>query len=148
MVDIKEPENMILMGLKDGTATIEPLPNVAPQHTELTKTLAAGAYDSVYFHWVIDGFMGQTTDVQHSHMEDGFNIRMAGTCGSEHPDLPPEFSKPTHDRGTLGAARSASTDSMNSQLFIHMKHSHFLNGQSTVVGRVIDGVDHGQDDQR
>ena len=57
------------------------------------------------FHRVIDGFMAQTGDVQHGNMEDGFNIRRAGTGGSDLPDLPAEFSKLPHDRGTLGAAR-------------------------------------------
>ena len=65
-----------------------------------------GAYDNVCFHRVIDGFMAQTGDVEHGDMEDGFNIRRAGTGGSDLPDLPAEFSKLPHDRGTLGAARS------------------------------------------
>ena len=143
MADIKDPENTILMELKDGTVVIELLPDVAPKHAERIKELArAGAYDNVCFHRVIDGFMAQTGDVQHGNMEEGFNIRMAGTGGSEHPNLPAEFSKLPHDRGTLGAARSQNPDSANSQFFINFNDNHFLNGQYTVYGRVIEGMEH------
>ncbi|QBF32255.1 peptidylprolyl isomerase [Thalassococcus sp. S3] len=143
MAEIKDPENTILMELKDGTVTIELLPDVAPKHAERMKELArAGAYDNVCFHRVIDGFMAQTGDVQHGNMEQDFNIRMAGTGGSDHPNLPAEFSKLPHDRGTLGAARSANPDSANSQFFINFKDNHFLNGQYTVYGRVIEGMEH------
>ncbi|GGH25925.1 Peptidyl-prolyl cis-trans isomerase (rotamase)-cyclophilin family [Cribrihabitans marinus] len=143
MAEIKDPENTILMELKDGTVTIELLPDVAPKHCERMKELArSGEYDNVAFHRVIDGFMAQTGDVQHGDMEDGFNIRMAGTGGSSLPNLPAEFSKLPHDRGTLGAARSANPDSANSQFFINFKDNHFLNGQYTVYGRVIEGMEH------
>ncbi len=143
MAEIKDPENTILMELSGGTVTIELLADVAPQHTARMKELArAGAYDNVCFHRVIDGFMAQTGDVKHGNMEDGFNLRMAGTGGSEHPDVPAEFSKLPHDRGTLGAARSANPDSANSQFFINFSDNHFLNGQYTVYGRVIEGMDH------
>ena len=143
MAEIKDPENTILIELKDGTVTIELMADIAPKHAERMKELArAGAYDNVCFHRVIDGFMAQTGDVQHGNMEDGFNIRMAGTGGSDHPDLPAEFSKLPHDRGTLGAARSANPNSANSQFFINFKDNHFLNGQYTVYGRVIDGMEH------
>ena len=143
MAEIKDPENTILMELKGGTVVIELLPDVAPKHTERMKALArAGAYDNVCFHRVIDGFMAQTGDVEHGDMEDGFNLRRAGTGGSEHPDLPAEFSKLPHDRGTVGAARSQNPDSANSQFFINFKDNHFLNGQYTVYGRVIEGMEH------
>lgn len=143
MAEIKDPENTILMELKDGTVTIELLADVAPKHAERMKTLArAGAYDNVCFHRVIDGFMAQTGDVANGNMEQDFNIRMAGTGGSEHPDLPAEFSKLPHDRGTLGAARSSNPDSANSQFFINFSDNHFLNGQYTVYGRVISGMEH------
>jgi len=143
MAEIKDPENTILMELSNGTVTIELPDDVAPQHAERMKTLArAGAYDNVCFHRVIDGFMAQTGDVQHGNMEDGFNIRMAGTGSSEHPDVPAEFSKLPHDRGTLGAARSANPDSANSQFFINFSDNNFLNGQYTVYGRVIEGMEH------
>ncbi|MEL7088105.1 MAG: peptidylprolyl isomerase [Planctomycetota bacterium] len=143
MAEIKDPENTILMELKAGTVTIELLPDVAPKHVERMKELARGGeYDNVAFHRVIDGFMAQTGDVQHADMEDGFNIRMAGTGGSSLPDLPAEFSKLPHDRGTIGAARSANPDSANSQFFINFNDNHFLNGQYTVYGRVTDGMEH------
>jgi peptidylprolyl isomerase len=123
--------------------TIQLLPDVAPKHTERMKELArAGAYDNVCFHRVIDGFMAQTGDVANGNMEKDFNIRLAGTGGSDLPDLPAEFSKLPHDRGTLGAARSQNPNSANSQFFINFKDNHFLNGQYTVYGRVISGMEH------
>ncbi|EIE49703.1 peptidylprolyl isomerase [Salipiger aestuarii] len=143
MAEIKDPENTILMELKDGTVVIELLADVAPKHAERMKELArAGAYDNVCFHRVIDGFMAQTGDVEHGDMEDGFNLRRAGTGGSDLPDLPAEFSKLPHDRGTLGAARSQNPNSANSQFFINFKDNSFLNGQYTVYGRVIEGMEH------
>lgn len=143
MADIKDPENTILVELKDGTVTIELLPDIAPQHCERIKELArAGEYDNVAFHRVIDGFMAQTGDVEHGDMEDGFDIRRAGTGGSNLPNLPAEFSGIPHDRGTLGAARSQNPDSANSQFFINFSDNHFLNRQYTVYGRVVDGMEH------
>ena len=143
MAEIKDPENTVIVELKGGNVIIELLPDVAPKHSERMKELArAGEYDNVAFHRVIDGFMAQTGDVQHGDMEDGFNLRMAGTGGSSLPNVPAEFSKLPHDRGTLGAARSANPDSANSQFFINFKDNHFLNGQYTVYGRVIEGMEH------
>ncbi len=143
MAEIKDPENTILMEIKGGTVVIELLPDIAPQHTARMKELArAGHYDNVAFHRVIDGFMAQTGDVKNGNMESGFDLRMAGTGGSDLPDLPAEFSGIPHDRGTLGAARSANPDSANSQFFINFSDNHFLNRQYTVYGRVIDGMDH------
>jgi peptidylprolyl isomerase len=75
-------------------------------------------------------------------MEKDYNPRMAGTGGSDKPDLPAEFSKLPHDRGTLGAARSQNPNSANSQFFINFSDNHFLNGQYTVYGRVIAGMEH------
>jgi cyclophilin family peptidyl-prolyl cis-trans isomerase len=107
------------------------------------KELArAGAYDNVAFHRVIEGFMAQTGDVAHANMEKDFDIRRAGTGGSDMADLPAEFSKLPHDRGTIGAARSQNPNSANSQFFINFKDNHFLNGQYTVYGRVIEGMEH------
>ncbi|NOC82727.1 peptidylprolyl isomerase [Ruegeria sp. HKCCD6428] len=143
MAEIKDPENTIIIELKDGNVFIELLPDVAPLHSARMKELArSGEYDNVAFHRVIDGFMAQTGDVQHGDMEDGFNLRMAGTGGSSLPNVPAEFSKLPHDRGTLGAARSQNPDSANSQFFINFKDNHFLNGQYTVYGRVIEGMEH------
>lgn len=143
MAEIKDPENTILIELKDGTVTIELLPDVAPGHCDRMKELAReGAYDNVCFHRVIDGFMAQTGDVANGNMEKDFNIRMAGTGGSEKPDLKAEFSGVPHDRGTLGAARSQNPDSANSQFFINFTDNHFLNRQYTVYGRVVEGMEH------
>ncbi|MCZ8079713.1 MAG: peptidylprolyl isomerase [Fuscovulum sp.] len=143
MADIKDPENTIILTLKDGEVVIELLADVAPKHAERMKTLAREkAYDNVAFHRVIDGFMAQTGDVENGNMENNFNLRRAGTGGSAHPDLPAEFSKLPHDRGTLGAARSQNPNSANSQFFINFSDNHFLNGQYTVYGRVISGMEH------
>ena len=143
MAEIKDPENTILMELKDGTVTIELLPDVAPKHVERMKELArSGAYDNVAFHRVIDGFMAQTGDVANGNMENDFNIRMAGTGGSDMADLPAEFSKVPHARGSLGAARSQNPDSANSQFFINFGDNNFLNGQYTVYGQVTSGMEH------
>ena len=83
-------ENTLLIELKNGTVEVEMLPDVAPKHVERIKALAnAGEYDNVAFHRVIDGFMAQTGDVQNGDMEDGFNIRRAGTGGSSSPTCRP-----------------------------------------------------------
>lgn len=143
MADIKDPENTIVIELKDGNVTLELLPDVAPQHVARMKELTrAGAYDNVAFHRVIDGFMAQTGDVANGNMENNFNIRAAGTGGSDKPNVPAEFSKLPFDKGALGAARSQNPDSANSQFFIMLADGHFLNGQYTVYGRVIDGQEH------
>ena len=142
-IETKDLENTILMELKDGTVTIELLPDVAPLHCARMKDLVrTGQYDNVAFHRVIDGFMAQTGDVEHGNMEDNFNLRAAGTGGSKLPNLRAEFSKLPHDRGTIGAARSQNPDSANSQFFINFSDNHFLNGQYTVYGRVTSGMEH------
>ena len=143
MADITDPENTIIMTLKDGEVVIQLLPDVAPKHVERMKALArAKAYDNVCFHRVINGFMAQTGDVENGNMENNFNLRRAGTGGSEHPDLPAEFSKLPHARGSIGAARSSNPNSANSQFFINFSDNDFLNGQYTVYGQVISGMDH------
>ena len=143
MADIKDPENTVIIELKDGNVTIELLPDVAPKHVERFKTLTReGKYDNVAFHRVIDGFMAQTGDVQNGNMENNFNLRAAGTGGSEYPNVPAEFSSLPFDKGVLGAARSQNPDSANSQFFIMLDAGHFLNNQYTVFGRVIDGQQH------
>jgi cyclophilin family peptidyl-prolyl cis-trans isomerase len=143
MAEIKDPENTIILTLKDGEVVIELLKDIAPLHVARMKTLArAKAYDNVCFHRVIDGFMAQTGDVENGNMENNFNLRRAGTGGSEHPDVPAEFSGIPHDRGTIGAARSSNPNSANSQFFINFKDNHFLNRQYTVYGRVLSGMEH------
>ena len=138
-----DAENTILIELKDGTVKIELMPDIAPQHCARIKELArAGAYDGVVFHRVIDGFMAQTGDVANGNADRDFNIRLAGTGGSDLPDLPAEFSRIPHDRGTLGAARSSNPNSANSQFFINFSDNHFLNGQYTVYGAVVEGMEY------
>ncbi len=142
MANIEDPENTIAITLKDGEVLIQLLPDVAPQHSERMKTLArSGAYDNVAFHRVIDGFMAQTGDVANGNMEKDYNPRMAGTGGSDMDDLPAEFSKLPFDKGVLGAARSQNPNSANSQFFLMFDDGHFLNGQYTVYGRVISGME-------
>ncbi len=143
MAEISDPENTLVVELKGGQVLIEMLADVAPKHVAQIKALArAGEYDNVAFHRVIDGFMAQTGDVAHGDMEDGFDLRRAGTGGSKQPNLPAEFSKLPFDRGVVGMARSQSPNSGNSQFFIMFKDGHFLNGQYTVWGRVVSGMEH------
>jgi len=126
-------------GAANGTITIDLRPDVAPQHVEqITALAAAGAYDNVVFHRVIDGFMAQTGDVEHGIM--GGNLRRAGTGGSDRPDLPAEFSSLPFERGTVGMARAQNPNSANSQFFIMFAPAPHLNGQYTVVGHVIEGM--------
>ena len=142
MVNNRDLENIILIELKNGTVKIELLPDVAPQHCNRMKDLArSGAYDNVVFHRVIEGFMAQTGDVANGNAEKNFNLNIAGTGGSDLPNLPAEFSKLPHDRGTIGAARSQSPDSANSQFFINFSDNNSLNGQYTVYGRVVEGME-------
>ena len=134
-------ENTILMELKAGYVNIQLLPDIAPRHVERIKELArAGAYDNVVFHRVIEGFIAQTGDVKYGNIENEFNLYRAGTGGSDLPDLTAEFSEVPHNRGTLAAARGQSHNSANSQFFINLNDNHFLNGEYTVYGRIIAGM--------
>ena len=143
MADATDPENTLVIQLANGEVQVEMLPDVAPRHVEQIKALArAGEYDNVAFHRVIDGFMAQTGDVANGDMEDGFDIGRAGTGGSAKANIPAEFSKLPFDRGVCGMARSQSPNSANSQFFIMFKEGHFLNGQYTVWGRVVAGMEH------
>ncbi len=138
-----EPENTLVIELESGPVEIALRPDLAPQHVERIKTLARqGAYDNVAFHRVIDGFMAQTGDVQFGDMEDGFDPRLAGTGGSDLPDLPAEFSDAPFERGTVGMARAQDPNSANSQFFIMFAPAPHLNGSYTVVGMVESGMEH------
>ncbi|MGP3696036.1 peptidylprolyl isomerase [Rhodobacter sp. NSM] len=126
-------------GEAQGEVVIDLLPDVAPEHVERMVTLAReGAYDGVVFHRVIEGFMAQTGDVEFGK---GDSLRRAGMGGSSYPDLPAEFSDVPFARGTVGMARSQDPDSANSQFFIMFAPGDFLNGQYTVVGHVVQGMD-------
>ena len=141
MAETRDPENTLIITLADGEVIVEMLPEVAPEHVARIKALArAGEYDNVAFHRVIDGFMAQTGDVEFGTRE-AFGQGRAGTGGSALPDLPAEFSDIPFDTGVVGMARSQSPDSANSQFFIMTAPAPHLNGQYTVVGRVIAGQD-------
>ncbi|MDE0522475.1 MAG: peptidylprolyl isomerase [Boseongicola sp.] len=123
-----------------GRVVIDLFEDVAPAHVEQIMALVEeGAYDGVVFHRVIEGFMAQTGDVQFGVA--GGDLRRVGTGGSSRPDLPAEFSDIPFDRGVVGMARAQHPDSANSQFFIMFQDGHFLNGQYTVVGRVIEGME-------
>ena len=135
-------ENLVLT-LKDGDVTIRLRPDLAPKHVaQIEKLTKEGAYDNVVFHRVIPGFMAQTGDVKFGKKGGAeFNIRRAGMGGSQYADLPAEFSKVPFKRGTVGMARSQDPNSANSQFFICFDDASFLNGQYTVVGEVVKGMD-------
>ncbi|GGB12738.1 peptidylprolyl isomerase [Allosediminivita pacifica] len=132
-----------IAGEAEGTVVIDLFEDVAPQHVERITTLAEqGAYDGVVFHRVIDGFMAQTGDVEFGKTgTDAFSMGRAGTGGSDMPNLPAEFSDRSFDRGVLGMARSQDPDSANSQFFIMFAPAPHLNGEYTVVGEVVEGMD-------
>ena len=125
-----DPSNTVIMELKTGKVTIRLRPDLAPQHVERFKMLVnEGFYKGLKFHRVIPGFMAQTGDPQGT-----------GAGGSKYPDLKAEFSAVAFERGTLGAARTNDPNSANSQFFITFTHAPHLNGQYTVFGQVIDGM--------
>ncbi len=137
-----DPENTLLMKLKDGTVTIRLRPDLAPNHVKRLKELTReGKYDGVVFHRVIGGFMAQTGDVEFGKTgAPGFDPSRAGMGGSDKPDLKAEFSDVPFERGIVGMARSSDPDSANSQFFIMFGSAPSLNGQYTVVGQVVDGM--------
>jgi peptidylprolyl isomerase len=131
---VGDSSDVLVMELKTGKVLIKLRPDLAPKHVERVKQLAKeGFYDGVKFHRVIKGFMAQTGDPTGT-----------GTGGSNYPDLPAEFSQEHFKRGTVGAARTADPNSANSQFFICFDDSgcNSLNGQYTVWGQVIDGMEH------
>ena len=133
----------MIMKLKNGDVEIELYTDKAPNHVERFKSLAQkGLYDGVVFHRVIDGFMAQSGDVKfgNSNSKD-FNLSLAGTGGSDMPDLKAEFSDIPHDRGILSAARSSDPNSANSQFFICFQPAPHLDRQYTVFGKVIKGME-------
>lgn len=126
-----DPENLLYLQLKDGRVVIRLRPDLAPKHVAQIKALTRkGFYDGIVFHRVIDGFMAQTGDPTGT-----------GTGGSDLPNIPAEFTQEPFKRGTLGMARSNSPNSANSQFFICFAPAPFLNGQYTVWGEVISGME-------
>ncbi|WP_407645402.1 peptidylprolyl isomerase [Geminicoccus roseus] len=124
-------DNTLIIELATGKVTVELRPDLAPDHVARIKELAnEGFYDGIVFHRVIPGFMAQTGDPTGT-----------GTGGSKKPNLKAEFSKAPFERGTLGMARSQSPNSANSQFFICFDRADWLDGQYTVFGKVVDGMD-------
>ena len=133
----------MILKLKDGDVEIELYSNIAPNHVKRFETLAKeGKYDGVVFHRVVDGFMAQTGDVQFGiSSSPNYNLDLAGTGGSDLPNLKAEFSDIAHNRGVLSMARSSDPNSANSQFFICFKAAPFLDKQYTVFGKVISGME-------
>ncbi|TPJ93334.1 peptidylprolyl isomerase [Mesorhizobium sp. B2-5-4] len=138
-----DPENTMIITLKDGDVTVALRPDLAPKHVaQIKKLVRDHAYDNVAFHRVIDGFMAQTGDVKFGNMNKGFNAQAVGTGGSDLPDLPAEFSQTEHyKRGVVGMARSQDPNSANSQFFIMFAPAPPLDGQYTIIGNVVSGME-------
>ena len=128
--NVKDAENTLLLKLKDGDVLIELYPEDAPNHVKRIKELVRqGFYNGLTFHRVIEGFMAQTGDP-----------RGNGTGGSGQ-NIKAEFNHRHHKRGTVSMARAANPDSADSQFFICFDDAGFLDGQYTVWGQVISGMD-------
>ncbi len=129
---MSELENTLIMTLATGPVTIRLRPDLAPGHVaRITELAKEGFYDGVVFHRVIDGFMAQ-----------GGDPTGTGSGGSDKPNLKAEFSDAPHKRGACSMARTSNPHTANSQFFICLKDSNFLDNQYTVWGEVIDGMDH------
>ncbi len=141
-VSLSAKEIMILK-LSYGDVEIELFPEKAPNHVKRFKELAnSGKYDGVVFHRVIEGFMAQTGDVKYGNSSGpDFNLSLAGTGGSDLPNLKAEFTDIPHTRGVLSAARSADPDSANSQFFICFQAAPHLDRQYSAFGKVIKGME-------
>jgi peptidylprolyl isomerase len=127
-----DPQNALVIDTTKGRIVIRLRTDLAPKHAERLKQLARdGFYNNVPFHRVMDGFMAQTGDGQN------FN----GTGGSKYPNLKQEFSSTPFKRGVVGMARAKDPNSANSQFFICFDDASFLNGQYTVIGDVVTGMD-------
>jgi peptidylprolyl isomerase len=127
---VLNPENTIYLDLPSGRVVIQMLPNVAPRHVARIKELTRkGFYDGLTFHRVIPGFMAQTGDPQGD-----------GSGGSGH-ELKAEFSNKQHIRGTVSMARASDPNSADSQFFICFAPAPFLDGQYTVWGQVVSGME-------
>ena len=134
-------ENKMILKLNTGDVEIELFPDTAPNHVKRIITLAKNKeYDGVVFHRVISGFMAQTGDVRFGNSKD-YNSKLVGTGGSSLPDLKAEFSNLPHERGTLSMARSMNPNSANSQFFICFEPAPHLDGQYTVFGKVVNGME-------
>ena len=135
--------NNMILKLKYGEVEIELYPNKAPNHVKRFKELAdSGKYNNVVFHRVIEGFMAQTGDVKFGNSDSpDFNLSLAGTGGSDLPNVKAEFTDIAHTKGVLSAARSADPDSANSQFFICLESAPHLDRQYSAFGKVIKGME-------
>jgi len=133
----------MILKLKDGDVEIELYPKIAPNHVKRFETLAnEGKYDGVVFHRVIEGFMAQTGDLKFGNSNSPeYNIELAGTGGSDLPNLKAEFSDIAHTRGVLSMARSSDPNSANSQFFIVFESAPHLDRSYTAFGKVIKGME-------
>ena len=136
--------NLMILKLTYGDVEIELYPDKAPNHVKRFKELAkSGKYDGVVFHRVIEGFMAQTGDVKFGNTNNSnFNLSLAGTGGSDLPDLNAEFSDIAHTRGIISAARSSDPNSANSQFFICFDDAPHLDRQYSAFGKVIKGMEY------
>jgi peptidylprolyl isomerase len=127
----QDPENTLYMDLPYGRVVLQLRPDLAPRHVERVKELTReGFYDGIVFHRVIDGFMAQSGDPTGT-----------GMGGSDKPDLEAEFTDTPFVRGVIGAARSSDPNSANSQFYIMFDEGRFLDGQYTVWGEVVEGME-------
>jgi peptidylprolyl isomerase len=131
MADDSNSQNTLVLETKHGKIVIKLRPDLAPKHVAQIKALVARKfYDGLVFHRVIAGFMAQTGDPKGT-----------GEGGSDLPDIPAEFTPTPFKRGTLGMARASDPNSANSQFFICLADSSFLDGKYTVFGEVTSGMD-------
>ena len=127
----EDPQNTLILTTKHGKVVIRLRPDLAPKHVAQIKALVKRKfYDGLVFHRVIPGFMAQTGDPTGT-----------GSGGSDLPNLDAEFSSAHFKRGTLGMARASDPNSANSQFFICFGDASFLDGQYTVFGEVVSGMD-------
>ena len=137
-------KNLMILKLTYGDVEIELYPDKAPNHVKRFIELSNnGLYDDVIFHRVIEGFMAQSGDVKFGKANSAdFNLSLAGTGGSNLPNLKAEFTDVAHTRGVLSAARSADPDSANSQFFICFDSAPHLDRQYSAFGKVIKGMEY------
>ena len=135
--------NIMILKLTYGEVEIELYSDKAPNHVKRFKELAdKGQYDGVVFHRVIEGFMAQTGDVKYGNSNSPeLNLDLAGTGGSDLPDLKAEFSDVAHTKGILSMARSADPNSANSQFFIVFESAPHLDRQYSAFGKVVKGME-------
>ena len=132
---------ILVLALNIGDIKIALNPDTAPKHIEqIRKLVEQNAYDGITFHRVIDGYVAQAGDVKYGR-HTSFNASMVGTGGSDLPNIPAEFSNLPHKRGAVSMARSSDPNSANSQFFICLADTRFLDGQYTLFGQVIEGMD-------